>query len=59
MKARDVLVVPGDYFFYGNDTEQWRHSDECLRVTFTMPEDVVKDGFKSIAEEVRKAYQSG
>ena len=59
LKARDVLVVPGDYFFYGNDTEQWRHSDECLRVTFTMPEDVVKDGFKSIAEEVRKAYQSG
>ena len=59
LKARDVLVVPGDYFFYGNDTEQWRHSDECLRVTFTMPEGVVKDGFKSIAEEVRKAYQSG
>ena len=59
LKARDVLVVPGDYFFYGNDTEQWPHSDECLRVTFTMPEDVVKDGFKSIAEEVRKAYQSG
>ena len=58
LKARDVLVVPGDYFFYGNDTEQWPHSDECLRVTFTMPEDV-KDGFKSIAEEVRKAYQSG
>ncbi|NNC88257.1 MAG: valine--pyruvate transaminase [Akkermansiaceae bacterium] len=59
LKARDVLVVPGNYFFFGVDDAEWRHRDECLRVTFTMAEEVVRDGFRIIAEEVRKAYAGG
>ena len=56
LKARDVLVVPGNYFFFGLDDAEWRHRDECIRVTFTMPEDVVREGFRIIADEVAKAY---
>ena len=57
LKARDVLVVPGNYFFFGIADDDWRHRHECLRVTFTMPEETVRDGFRIIAEEVAKAYR--
>ena len=59
LKEREVLVVPGNFFFYGLPDETWRHRDECLRVTFTMPEEVVRDGFRIIAEEVARAYAEG
>ena len=56
LKQRDVLVVPGNYFFFGIGDSDWRHRDECLRVTFTMPEEDVREGFRVIAEEVSRAY---
>lgn len=59
LKRRDVLVVPGHYFFFGIDDDDWRHRDECLRVTFTMPEEDVREGIRVIAEEVAKAYRDG
>ena len=59
LKRRDVLVVPGNYFFFGIEDDDWRHRDECLRVTFTMPEEVVREGLRVIAEEVAKAYREG
>ena len=57
LKQRDVLVVPGNYFFFGIDDEHWHHRDECLRVTFTMPERDVREGLRIIAEEVAIAYR--
>lgn len=57
LKQRDVLVVPGNYFFFGVDKEPWAHRDECLRVSFTMGEEVVREGFRIIGEEARKAYR--
>ena len=59
LKARDVLVVPGNYFFYGLEEENWPHRDECLRISFTMPEKVVDEGFRIIGEEVQRAYSEG
>ena len=56
LKSRGVLVVPGSFFFFGVDDPDWRHRDECLRVSFTMPDEVVRDGFRIIADEVAKAY---
>jgi valine--pyruvate aminotransferase len=56
LKRRDVLVVPGNYFFYGLEDEEWRHRHECIRVSFTMAEETVREGFRVIAEEVAKAY---
>ncbi len=56
LKAREVLVVPGNYFFFGLDDAGWRHRNECLRISFTMSEEVVREGFRIIAEEVLKAY---
>ncbi len=56
LKQRDVFVIPGHHFFFGLDASDWQHRDECIRVTFTMPEAVVRRGLKIIAEEVQRAY---
>lgn len=56
LKKRNVLVVPGEYFFFGLE-DQWNHSHECIRVTFSQSENIVKEGIKIIAEEVSKSYE--
>ena len=56
LKQRDVLVVPGEYFFFGLK-QPWQHSNECIRVTFSQPLETVTDGIHIIAEEVSKAYR--
>ena len=55
LKDRGVLVVPGSYFFPGLK-DDWRHKQECIRVTFTQDVDMVEKGIRIIGEEVRKAY---
>jgi valine--pyruvate aminotransferase len=54
LKARDVLTVPGEYFFYGLKRE-WAHRHECLRVNFAGPAQTVREGLQIIAEEAAKA----
>ena len=56
LKARGVLIVSGHYFFFGLADEEWRHRHECLRMTFTMDETVVRDGIRIIGEEVGRAW---
>lgn len=53
LKQRDVLVVPGEYFFYGL-RGPWPHRHECLRVSFAQPSEVVREGIRRIAEEVAR-----
>ncbi len=57
LKARGVLIVPGHYFFFGLPEDEWRHRDECLRMTYTMDERTVKEGIRIIGEEVRRAWR--
>lgn len=52
LKARDVLVVPGHYFFYGLP-QPWPHSNECIRVNYSQDPQQVREGLAIIAEEVR------
>jgi valine--pyruvate aminotransferase len=54
LKQRGVLVIPGEYFFFGHDAPGWKHRDECIRVSYAMDEAVVRDGLRIIAGEVRK-----
>ncbi len=56
LKKRGVIVVPGQYFFPGLQSD-WRQKDECLRITYSSQDDeVVRKGLQIIAEEVKKAY---
>lgn len=57
LKKRGVLIISGHYFFFGNDDESWKHRHECLRMTFTMDENVVRRGIRIIGEEVRNAFK--
>ncbi|MEM0896954.1 MAG: valine--pyruvate transaminase [Verrucomicrobiota bacterium] len=57
LKERGVLVIPGEYFFFGlPEDEDWAHPHECIRVTFSQSEDVVREGIGIIADEVRTIF---
>jgi valine--pyruvate aminotransferase len=59
LKQRGVLVIPGQYFFFGHDDPDWKHRDECIRVSYAMDEAVVRDGLRIIAEVVCKVLKQG
>jgi valine--pyruvate aminotransferase len=50
LKQRKVLVVPGEYFFFGL-REDWAHRHECIRVNFSGPPETVRKGLQFIADE--------
>lgn len=52
LKKRGVLVVPGEYFFFGLPDDGWKHRHECLRVSFAMPDEEVRAGLRIIAAEI-------
>lgn len=56
LKARGVLIVPGEYFFFGQEVT-WQHSHQCLRMNYVQDEESIRNGIRIIAEEIRKAYQ--
>ena len=64
LKKRHVLVVPGEFFFFGvpedepgaRPAEPWAHRHECLRVSFAMDATTVHEGLRLIAEEAARAY---
>ncbi|NAX48965.1 valine--pyruvate transaminase [Photobacterium halotolerans] len=58
LKARGVLIVPGEYFFIGLD-QDWQHGHECLRMNYVQEDEKMQRGIAIIAEEIAKAYQQG
>lgn len=56
LKRAGVLVVSGHYFFPGLE-EDWRHKDECLRITYSQDDSDVRKGLTIIAQVIRNAYQ--
>ena len=51
LKRREVIVVPGEYFFFGLD-DHWDHSRQCIRVSFALANDIVAAGIEEIANVV-------
>jgi len=58
LKSKNVLVVPGDHFFFGLGPEDanWKHRHECLRISFAMEEDTVRRGLEMIGAELADVY---
>ncbi|WP_455382063.1 valine--pyruvate transaminase [Salinispira pacifica] len=54
LKRRGVIVVPGEYFFFGIE-EEWEHSRQCIRVNYCHDEGAFREGIAVIAEEARHA----
>lgn len=55
LKAKNVLVVPGSYFFPGYDLP-WRHKQECIRVSYCGDEQALRRGLGILADELREIY---
>lgn len=59
LKLRNVIVVPGEYFFFGDPgREQWPHARECIRVNYGRAPEEVERGIAVIADEVRRAWHA-
>lgn len=56
LKARGVLIVPGEYFFIGQE-DDWEHAHQCLRMNYVQDDEMMQKGIDIIAEEVARAYQ--
>lgn len=58
LKDKNLLIVPGHYFFPGIDDPNWRHSQECIRLNYAQSEDLVRRGIAILAEEINHLYAS-
>lgn len=56
LKARGLLLVPGQDFFIGLD-DHWRHRYECVRLSYAANPKVVEQGITLLGEELRAVYQ--
>lgn len=57
LKARGVVVVPGEYFFPGQDVSEWQHAQQCVRLNFSRPDDELEIGSQILAEAVQWMYE--
>ena len=46
LKARGVLIVPGEYFFIGQEDE-WDHAHQCLRMNYVQDDEAMQKGSSS------------
>ena len=53
LKKRGVIIVPGEYFFFGlpEEDDAWEHRHQCIRVNYSQDFEEVKRGLDIIAEE--------
>ena len=53
LKERNVLVVPGEYFFFGDPSvTAWDHAGRCLRINYGQASDDVATGLRIMADEI-------
>ncbi|MEM8952552.1 MAG: valine--pyruvate transaminase [Verrucomicrobiota bacterium] len=55
LKKRRLLIIPGEYFFYGLDSP-WDHSRQCIRITYSQSEETVREGIRILASELRSLH---
>jgi len=56
LKAKGVIVVPGNFFFPGFADTNWSHTQECLRISYIPDEKIVQKGLKIIAHEINTLF---
>lgn len=56
LKKRDVIVVPGEYFFPGQELGGWTHAKKCLRLNYSRPDNELEAGAGALGEAVAWAY---
>ncbi|MGB0866811.1 MAG: valine--pyruvate transaminase [Granulosicoccaceae bacterium] len=56
LKAKHVVVVPGEHFFPGLEGDDWEHKHQCLRISVAQPEAILSKGLDIIIDEVKSLY---
>ncbi len=56
LKQRRVVVVPGEYFFPGQDVAAWPHAQQCIRINFARPDGELEAGAAILADAIRWMY---
>ncbi len=56
LKQVGVIVVPGSSFFPGV-RENWRHKQECIRISLTATDREIEIGMQRLAKVVEQVYQ--
>lgn len=55
LKARGVVVLPGQDFFIGLD-DHWAHRHECLRLSYAGDLETISAGCALVADELQRVY---
>lgn len=58
LKQRNVIVVPGEYFFFGDpEINRWSHARQCLRINYGQEPADTQIGLEIIADEVNSLWR--
>lgn len=57
-RERGCFINSGTDFFFAlqGDDAAWKHTRECVRISFTQSEDITRKGLEILGDEVKKAY---
>jgi valine--pyruvate aminotransferase len=57
-KERGCFINPGHHFFFALPDlgEVWSHRYECIRISYTQNQELLRKGLSIVADEVKKAY---
>jgi valine--pyruvate aminotransferase len=55
LKRKGILTLSGHHFFLGNKNNNWKHKDECLRITYSQNYKIIEKALKIIIEEFKCA----
>ena len=56
LKRVGVMVVPGSTFFPGLH-EEWKHKQQCVRISLTGSDEEIATGMQRLAKVVQELYQ--
>ena len=56
LKKKGLLVVPGKYFFPGQDGPS-QHAESCIRINYVQSEDDLNKGVEILAQELRLCWK--
>lgn len=58
LKAEGTLIIPGEHFFVGIDTQDYPHAGECIRMSIAQDAHTLEKGIAAIGKTVRKLYDN-
>ena len=58
LKAEGTLIIPGEHFFVGIDTQGYPHAHECIRMSIAQDAETLEKGIAAIGRVVRGLYDA-